>query len=463
MMDREKLKKYIYKCENIEDIVTLSKVYERSLSNSNPVVYAEIDFENKLFDILKHKIDTNKISWPDKISGVLHIITVPYNSGGHTRLCEKLADIDADLLISGNEFVFDGLVNRLSTYFRNVYQIETCSVESRILAIIHRCAMYDNVILHIHPNDITTCIAIGILKRCDYSFSVYFVNHADHVFSFGKSISDVVLHISNRGYQIDKIIKNAKYKVSFIGIPIDMKEMPKLKTDIRNFLMSGASYKMKPDELYSAPRVVQSILGSDKKNKVMIIGAKGSDYWWWSTKIKYWRRLKIHEQLPYESYIAKISIADAIIDTLPITGGTAFTESYLNGLFPIGIKTAISGYSPLDQIKLESVCNDTFQLHQEVQAKLYKEVKIIHDPIRVKVRFNCALRREYHDVPEVLKYGVNNVNALCNKQKPYLGRQLFKEIITMRTISYKIKLKIIFGLFDSIRTSLEMLKKLIDK
>ncbi|HAT4022920.1 TPA: glycosyl transferase, partial [Citrobacter freundii] len=90
-----------------------------------------------------------------------------------------------------------------------------------VYRLVEKIQHYNKVVLNIHPDDISAVISCGIAKKNNPKLKVFFVNHADHTFSFGQTIADLWFELSEFGRRID-VLRNLKTEKSFLGIPLDI-------------------------------------------------------------------------------------------------------------------------------------------------------------------------------------------------------------------------------------------------
>jgi hypothetical protein len=434
---------------DLNEKLKLSRLYCHLITGSKELVYDAIKYE---IDISKHFIplvadihlNHNLISTKSS----LHIISEAYLSGGHTRLCENLASMDfisPDLLISreAKELV----INRLESHFVNVFYINNNDECERIKSIFLKVIEYENVVLHIHPDDILVTIALNLAKKFVPTLKVYFVNHADHLFSFGKSVADCVFQISYRGYEIDNLISDKHYENSFLGIPILLQaKQIKLKVGSK-VIIAGASYKMKPRPGINLPSQLAKFLKINQSHTVKIIGVGSLDYWWWSLKLLFPFRVNLYGEMSYSSYVQTISESDICIDTAPITGGTAFVEMFANSLYPMALKSGIYGYTPLDQIRVDDLT--CFKVYSdEYLNKLYDDVLSVHSFDNVGKRYNAALKGNYQEIPLTLTKYKNDMSLFVREKKVKLTALILKDIIEIESFSLHEKFLLIFNEFS---------------
>lgn len=324
-------------------------------------IYSLNDVESFLIDkfIKSMPIGPNIKSVDDHQSAkILFIATELYHIGGHTRLMERLAtflESKPDLLITKR--ATDDVVQRERIFFSDVSHGLEChvSVVDEILSLVKKVLNYDLLVLNIHPEDIYAVIACGLAKKINNNLKIHFINHADHTFSYGSSISDVWYEISEYGIAIDAM-RGLNAQKCFLGIPIDTsKNIYEEKYKFKNgdlILTAASAFKYKPNNVHSIMPLVGALLDEYNESKFQVIGVNLiTNYWWWLLKLKYRGRLKISSTLPYDDYLKTTSEAKLYIDSHPFPGGTAFAEQFLQGRLCSGLISCYQGYSPVEMLK----------------------------------------------------------------------------------------------------------------
>ncbi|HFD7561533.1 TPA: hypothetical protein ACF51P_003594 [Providencia rettgeri] len=444
-MKLHKLKKIVLNTKNHKDRIILAELYANLMIGNPEKVYGDIHFENKLISSFLFLIPHININIKSPSKSICHIISTPYLEGGHTRLCENLASMEGknkNLLITRNTKI--NVLDRLKKHFTKISIISDENFIERIKKITTYLYNFKKIILHIHPDDILTIIAIGILKKIKKDLTVYFVNHADHIFSYGRSVTDLMFLISYRGYEIEHLNEDRSYALSFLGIPINTKEKPLFKNEIKTILIAGSSYKMKPNSSYSIQKEINKYFKSNNNLKLIVIGAKITDFWWWKIKLMYWPHIKIYDLLPYSNYIDILKKCDACIDTAPSTGGTAFAEMYLNGLRPLAIYSGVYGYTPLDCIRGNSL--------QESEKKgyillddIYDQLVLVHGKENVQHRYHDGLNFNCHGIPSSLCKLNNDLDMYISSKKKTISLGLIKDIIGLKEVKKIEKLNILIN------------------
>jgi hypothetical protein len=172
----------------------------------------------------------------------------------------------------------------------------------------------------------------------DEGCRILFVNHADHVFSYGINASNVVLEISGYGWNLTS--KRRKYKKHcFLGIPIAI-DRANLKNNNNDFILSiGQSIKYRPVEGFpNFQEFLIKILAKTDYN-FELIGPRSTDPWWTEVLLRYPNRLFFRGPLPYSETMMRLKNCLCYIDSFPENGGTVFSEALMSGktVFGLGI------------------------------------------------------------------------------------------------------------------------------
>ncbi|MBC3199452.1 group 1 glycosyl transferase [Pseudomonas poae] len=355
---RSSIRDLILTQKDINKSLELAEVYGSMLWAVDSGVYDDPELEDILTERCMGAIQKGETHLP--LKDCIHIISEPYLIGGHTRLMEQLSTMHPekpDLLITRQSD--ERAIERTKNFFNESILVEHRTPFQKISEIIESLKAYERVILHIHPDDIHAVIACRILKKITGA-KIFFVNHADHVFTYGSTVADVYFEISVFGKHRDmkKTISGGK---SFLGIPLSNQLVIKKhhlpeREDILNFFSAASPFKFKPIKGYDPRPTIHRVLSEFKNSTFWIVGANPyTNIWWWPLKIKYWRRFKILSSVPYAGYLKLLERADFYVDSYPIPGGTAFAEQLVSGRRCVGLRAPIQGYSPADNLKSESV------------------------------------------------------------------------------------------------------------
>lgn len=331
----------------------------------------------------------------------IHVISSAYPFGGHTRLMERLAEMHEnapDLLITCKSYV-DYKSSNGNKIFNAIFDFSSASLTEKLEKSILLLSMYTNVVLHIHPNDFVSALAVRVARKNGLT-NAFFVNHADHMFSFGRSAANRVLEVSAFGEALGKI-RCPGLISSFIGIPIPIK-FNKDSFDFNpanrwNILISGSSWKLKPNLGYSLQSILKNLLIRNSQVDVTVVGVRPiRDYWWWLLKFLFLKRIELRVSVSFEKYSEILSTHSFVLDSFPVTGGTAFPEAVLSGKIAIGIKGPVVGYSSIDCLRVNDACAiDSIitnpHLYKMSLMKAMKDMESIHGIIQVKRRYISIL------------------------------------------------------------------------
>lgn len=363
----------------------------RLLWHNHTGIYSLNDFEESIIHNADLEIEKNFKSIESHTGTILFVVTEAYLTGGHTRLMEQLAlgsCSNVELLITKK--AKKEVIQRLQGYFTNItYMGDVFCEKEKIANIFEMLSRYKRIVLNIHPDDIISTIACGLLKKRGIDNCIYFINHADHVFSYGTTVADIWFQISAFGSKIDHL-RHLRAKVSFLGIPIKVNADGYNHDSIPSyFITAGASNKYKPVKDYSIFPLLFTLLKKYKKSKFTAIGPNAiRDYWWWLLKLRYPLRVRILRRIPFDKYMAITKNAEVFIDSHPIPGGTAFAEQYLQGKICIGLVSPFQGYTPVEMLK-KYRCEDVLFQRQESNEKMINEsFKKFHGVECVSQRFN---------------------------------------------------------------------------
>lgn len=410
----EEIKKYGMSVEDNNAALAAGQAYGRLLWTNHIGIYRDDDFENALIEKFNQSVNYDKTI--AKEERLLHIITMPLKTGGHTRLLEKLVSVSpqaCDVLVT-QPFQMDINVLRVADTVNVINQTYDYTVQD-LVTIVSR---YNILILHIHPDDLKTSVAIGLV-RLHQPLKVIFVNHADHVFSYGFRCADIVAEISAFGFMLSQTRRNVIS--SYLGIPLKIPKYTScrpIKGGGLNIFSSGIWYKFKPSSGHSFPLLARLILKNIPNSSLTIIGASSKSKWWWLSKLLHPKRLRFLPAVSHEQFINLIGSADVYIDSLPMTGGTTIPEVRGLGIPVTGIQTSALGYTPFDDAKFADA------------NELLMELKILSNGDGGKIL-------EMNNSPALLEAASDNHN-LSQVEKRFkeilIRDHCFQPLITMEKI-----------------------------
>lgn len=274
---------------------------------------------------------------------VLHVATGLYETGGHTRLLFNwiMNDINSShsvVLTRQQECELPNkLINEFGLEKKLFYHLKAnTTVCEKSIELRNLSFEYDFVILHIHPDDVIPVIAFSHNERKP---TILFVNHADHIFWLGVSVSDFVLQIRepvlsidvkrrgiNKQFLLPIIIENT----SLINEEISSKARQKLEIpdDRLLLLTTGSEYKYKPDDKYNFYESILKIV-KENSNVIVYIAGVGS--------VSEYARKYEHPQIFFKGLISQRELClyedacDIYVEGFPLSSFTALLQPALKG------------------------------------------------------------------------------------------------------------------------------------
>jgi glycosyltransferase involved in cell wall biosynthesis len=336
--------------EDFDQALIYAKQYGLFLWQNFIGYYADRDFERLLLRSPWMSKQVNHSSVEKKKSyRVSHVMTEAYALGGHTRVVEKFMTVDPDahVLITGN--ISEALLSGLGGKNRvTVMNSDKTSPTAAILKLARWMSEYSTIVLHIHPHDILATLAAYIAKH-NGSFIVLY-NHADHCFSFGYEVADLVAEISSFGWALGGA-RGIEGKQSFVGIPFEQTKLSSVKPrGSGKIIFAGAEYKFDPTPDRNPARFLNKLLEVlPASYSVTVVGTAGSKPFWQSLNEQYRHRVEFIGALPHASYLVVLSEAELYIDSFPLGNGTGFAEAIFSGVPAFGL--ILSDTTPLDQLR----------------------------------------------------------------------------------------------------------------
>lgn len=342
--------------KDFEDALVCAGLYGRLHWDNISGFFGDDTFEQELFERWQDQFSPPPSSSPktDQRDGWHHILTEVYQSGGHTRLFNQLSTGIANRgkkqsLIVTRKAPAKAMSNLPNHFTATTVLLGTAGQRAR--ALYQQAHSAEAVLLYNHPDDIGTALAARALKRD--GIRILFVNHADHVFSFGPGACEIVLEICATGW---KTTKNCRSPIgqSFMGIPMTSAKAATatVRLDRTGPIVSvGGPGKFAPSAELSFPAFLDKLMAA-VPNDVVLIGPSPKQDWWQPVLDKYPSRLHLLGVQPPEVLKAEYERASCYIDSFPMDGGTVFTEAVMSGLPAFSLnKDAALGISPADVMR----------------------------------------------------------------------------------------------------------------
>ncbi len=360
------LRAEVLAAKNFDTALVLASIYGRLHWDNISGFFGDEELERALFEQWKGEFQVSRD--PEESDGSwCHLVTRVYASGGHTRLLQLLAmgldgaGVRQSLLVS--QKIAGKFKNNLPQALQNTFVLKGNRAQ-RARNCFAMATHADVVLMHIHPDDIGTALAARALRHAGKK--VLFVNHADHVFSFGHGAADAVLEICATGWRTTNECRSARAQ-HFMGIPITS-ETTDISDDRREgpILTIGGPGKYRPSSELDFARFLEKLLDR-VPNDVVLVGPSGAEEWWTGLRDRFPNRVHFKGVLPPDVVKGEYQKASCYVDSFPMDGGTVFSEAIIQGVATFGLNRQSSlGISPADEVR----CNSEDELLLEVSTYL---------------------------------------------------------------------------------------------
>jgi len=328
---------------------------------------------------------------------ILHIMTTTYPLGGHTRAVERWIENDADSSSGKSHYVIvtQQCGKEIPKWLERAVRStggECIILHSRLSqmekaeglrAIASKLA--DTIILHIHPNDPIPIIALSTMNR---DIPILFFNHADHVFSIGMSIADVILDFRKSGQRISYSERNCSAVKMLLPIPLTdplkrvrfnsiedrhrlrekaCKEL-EIPSQMRIALTIGGEYKYEPALDLDFLQSVRMILKKNTSTIICAIGLPNSGRWGrFSSDNERFRPLgNVSDDLLLKYLLA----SDIYLEGFPFSSLTAMLEA---GICMLPIQRFCNEKAPIlsgDDVSLDAIVTPAKSMTEYVDGAL---------------------------------------------------------------------------------------------
>ncbi|MDY0117320.1 MAG: hypothetical protein RBR59_07080 [Sulfurimonadaceae bacterium] len=443
---------------------------------SNVTVYFSDDFiEEKLNDISQSLAFNLSESFTK--NSVLHVVTESYSTGGHTKLLEMFIENTSSyfkkqsIVLLNQKVDLPSTLKSIANKTGEIFILEEDNIINKAIKLANLASSYEFIVLHIHQNEIITNLAFG---NKNFKRPVFFLNHADHMFWCGVSISDYVLDLSTEGSEFSKTQRGVN-KSYVLPIPIKDEKKNISKNDARNYLhldkkskiiLSIASeykYGRKKEDISKFINMSMNILNNVENSIFILIGPSKNNIIWNEAYEKSNHKiipLGLQERELLSYYIAS---CDLYIESYPFSSYTAFLDVALYNVNMLSLNTPIF---TLDVLKENNILTNTVKeiekraidlliqndlkssidLSNHFQEKWLKNLKNIFD-------YNTKIHNLYSFKPKSSNVDYNNhinkiIMGMVTLNKTYTKLPFLLKYKLRKGI---IKYEIISGIKNNIR------------
>jgi hypothetical protein len=335
---------------------------------------------------------------------VLHVLTTAYAVGGHTRLAWRWIERDdrrvhsVALTRQGIEPVPAGLARSVRERGGQIHRVDRAdrSLTGRATALCGVIGQADVVVLHTHPFDVVPVLALSALDNAGRRPDTILLNHADHVFWIGSSVSDLVLHLRASGSRLAETRRGlAAERSGILPLPLGhhdvgvdrdaAREALGFKSDdvVAISIASGYKFGGAADDERLLPILERAI--ADQHNlRVLAVGPGGNADWVEVERTTAGRIRALGNRREIGSIYAA---ADIYLDSYPFSSLTSMLEAGQRGL-PL---LSLSAADPqLDVLGFDDPATDGLAIRFRASDAYLQELRdLVADPVR---RSECGQR-----------------------------------------------------------------------
>ena len=273
---------------------------------------------------------------------VLHVLTEGYDVGGHTRLAARWITRDPRVssvavtqqhrvplpaILTDAVGASGGRVIDLSDLAPDLIDRAT---------LLRRLARdYGFIVLHIHPYDVIPLLALSSLD-----IPVIFINHADHVFWAGASISNIVVNFRQSGNALAIKRRGLSDNHMFLlPIPLNVtpkKRLPKREGSGTIALTIASEYKYGRGTANGYINMLLDLIRCDRTLHVVAVGPENKGLWAWANQVSGGRIQPMGIQPDISEFYQQ---ADLYLDSFPFASVTSFLEAATYGLPIVSLRS----------------------------------------------------------------------------------------------------------------------------
>lgn len=309
---------------------------------NHPGVFRDARWERAAARIAEYVGAGAGSGFPATKNHVIHVVTQAYELGGHTRLIARWIENDAErthsLVLTGQQGlpVPSGLLAAVAGSGGHVIDLgHTSSLVSRA-RMLGELAAGDAraLVLHTHPYDVVPSLGLRRAKT-----KVVFLNHADHVFSTGIDVADVVADIRPAGQRLSRAARGVVAHDSVL-VPLPLAAAPAVDREAARkalgipeesvLLLSIASeYKFGAvgEEHFAA--VHGDLLARTPNARLLVVGPAPTGVWAELSDRTGGRACALG---PRSDVAAIYAAADVYLDSMPFSSLTSLLDAALRGV-----------------------------------------------------------------------------------------------------------------------------------
>ncbi|MEM9355030.1 MAG: hypothetical protein AAGB04_02355 [Pseudomonadota bacterium] len=387
---RKTMRSWALSSKDFDQTIEIAKFLGKLNWLNNDYKASDPEFESQIFEkynpFIEETYELARKAQGDR-ARYLHIVSQAHSFGGHTALLISLLDhLDvgkSSQAVAITEHLNDQVRKRIDGH-----QIEDLSnfrsAKLKFEALAGCVSRSETIVLHIHPDDILA--AIAALLALKKGKKVLFINHADHVFSFGTNCSSTLLEVSRFGWEFSEKYRRFRSH-SFLGIPVFQEQMAGDQSRTGPVLSVGRPSKFAPDKRLDFSQFLSQLL-ERVPNDAVIVGPSGKEPWWQDVLIRYPGRVFFPGIVSSGELNSFFSKASCYVDSFPINGGTTLAQALCAGLNVFVPSGNSGGYNLAENLKSSSLDDMVCEIENFIKTG---KLKTDQEGIRrgVKNAFSC--------------------------------------------------------------------------
>ncbi len=426
----------------------------------NTDIFAAKEIELPFLELAGMLPGPEDTTWEE--GSVLHVATDVYNTGGHTRCIERWMQLmdkqkHSCYLINQHAAVPEMLTQLVKERGGSMRQaVPALSMVKKAEELRLYASHFQYVVLHTHMNDPVALIAFGSEK---FKRPIILFNHADHIFWLGASVADYVADLADFRHREITLKARAITRSGVLNIPIDndsfasiekmrARQQLGISPQAKVIFASGHPRKFDPVGTPDFTDIIRAILKNDPGIFFYIAGASPRQRLWKKLSVSHRKQVIFTGRLNYKTeYPLYLSAADMVLDSMPVSGGTAVRDAVKakkpilairNAFLSDFINNSEAGCADMDELVgkafrifnepdyRDAIYNDIHEKwHQEVDSEAWKERcrKIYADLPECHHIYECAPvspGEEVSDVSLLTSMWTESETSLLKKVRKWL-------------------------------------------
>lgn len=467
--------------QDIEKKIEKIKLCASWAVNLHTGFFSDRELENELVEISK-TLHIKQHTY--KKNTVLHIMTQSKEHGGHSRYIDnwiKSSQLKTSLCLTEQK------INNLPSYLDitvkkfdiDVYSLEQQNILLRAIELRELASQFEYIVLSIDMNDILPILAFGTK---DFERPVIFLNHADHIYWLGLSISDMIVELSSDGSLFTKTHRGYTKKSYVLPIPIDVCKANKNNNILQKFgindnasivVSMASAYKYKANAESHFSLLCKSIVEENNNTYFIVIGPSLDEPEW----------KKVYEEtnglviavgiLKKKEILEIINKTSLYLDSFPYRSYTSLLEFAACGVPCLSLK---SERATIDALKLKSVAIKTKSQLKKVSKSILSGKKQYNKELINYIEANHLVSHGWNRKVEELFSEIENKHSIDlnfiskrdidnNDEVVFLAQQkvfiLFSSLLPLNSIRIKLLIKLFYLKPSLILTFFKGIKKQI--